>query len=155
MSICNFSDLQARLFFQNCTGILYENIIKMKFPVSDNPEPLPDSFNFEEENALRYVGGYVISILKKRHQSDKEIIAGLNHLTNKNPVSMLSAEWVQEVNRGWLTIITDQAQDVFMSIETCIKSKLRVNSAHKMDEETRHNYKVSCSVIVMSSLIGA
>ena len=46
-------------------------------------------------------------------------------------ISSLSAEWVQEVNRGGLTIITDQAQDAFMS-------KLRVNSAHKMDEQTRH-----------------
>ena len=62
---------------------------------------------------------------------------GLNHLTD-NAVSMPSANWVQEVNRGGLTIITDQAQDAFMSIEACIKSKLRVNKAHKMDEQTRH-----------------
>ena len=110
----------------------------MKFPVANNPEPLPDSFNFEEENAIRYVGGYVLSVLKKRYQSDEEVIAGLNHLIDKNLVSTLSAEWVQEVNRGGLTMITDQAQDAFMSIETCIKSKLRVNSAHKMDEQTRH-----------------
>jgi len=37
----------------------------MKFPVANNSEPLPDSFNFEEENAIRYVGGYVLSVLKK------------------------------------------------------------------------------------------
>ena len=110
----------------------------MKFPVPDKAEPLPDTFNFEEENAIRYVGGYVIAVLKKRHQSDKEIVAGLNHLTDKNAVLTSSADWVQEVNRGGLTIITDQAQDAFISIEACIKSKLRVNSAHKMDEQTRH-----------------
>ena len=108
----------------------------MKFPVPDKAEPLPDTFNFEEENAIRYVGGYVIAVLKKRHQS--EIVAGLNHLTDKNAVLTSSADWVQEVNRGGLTIITDQAQDAFISIEACIKSKLRVNSAHKMDEQTRH-----------------
>lgn len=129
------------IFFQNCTSILYDNIIKMKFPVPDNGEPLADTFNCEEENAIRYVGGYVIAVLKKRHQSDKEIIAGLNHLTDKNPVSTSSAGWVQEVNRGGLTIITDQAQDAFMSIEACIKCKLRVNSAHKMDEQTRHRLR--------------
>ena len=43
------------------------------------------------------------------------------------------AAWVQEVNRGELTMITDQAQDAFMSIEANIKSKLRVNKTHKMD----------------------
>ena len=37
------------IFFQNCTSILYDNVIKMKFPVANNPEPPPDSFNFEEE----------------------------------------------------------------------------------------------------------
>ena len=126
------------IFFQNCTSILYDNIIKMKFPVPDNTEPLAGAFNFEEENAVRYVGGYVIAVLKKRHQSNKEILVGLNHLIDNNPVSTSSADWVQEVNRSGLTIITEQAQDAFMSIEACIKSKLRVNKAHKMDEQTRH-----------------
>ena len=129
------------VFFQNCSSILYDNIIKMKFPVADNAEPVADAFNSEEENAIRYVGGYVIAVLKKRYQSEKEIVAGLNHLTDKNPVSTSSAEWVQEVNRGGLTLITDQAQDAFMSIEACIKSKLRVNNAHKMDEQTRHRLR--------------
>ena len=35
-------------------------------------------------------------------------------------------------------MITVQAQDVFMSIEANIKSKLRVNKTHKMDEQRRH-----------------
>ena len=35
-------------------------------------------------------------------------------------------------------MITVQAQDVFMSIEANIKSKLRVNKTHKMDEQIRH-----------------
>ena len=50
----------------------------MKFPVHDNIEPPAGEFNFEEENAVRYVGGYVIATLKKKYQSDKEIVAGLN-----------------------------------------------------------------------------
>ena len=33
-------------------------------------------------------------------------------------------------------MITDQAQDAFMSIEANIKSKLRVNNTHKMDWHT-------------------
>jgi len=78
------------IFFQNCTSILYDNIIKMKFPIQDNAEPLGDAFSYEEENAIRYVGGYVIAVLKKRHQSNKEIVMGLNHLTD-NAISMPSA----------------------------------------------------------------
>ena len=82
------------IFFQNCTNILYDNIIKMKFPIPDKTEPLVDAFNFEEENTIHYVGGYVIAVLKK-YQSDKEIILGLNQLTNNN--SEINAAWVQEV----------------------------------------------------------
>ena len=59
------------IFFQNCTSILYEKIIKMKFPIPDKSEPLVDAFNFEEENAIHYVGGYVIAVLKKKYQLDK------------------------------------------------------------------------------------
>ena len=55
----------------------------MKFPIPDKSEPLVDAFNFEEENTIHYVGGYVIAVLKK-YQSDKEIIVGLNQLTNNN-----------------------------------------------------------------------
>ena len=39
-------------------------------------------FSFEEENAIRYVGGYVVVALKKR-ETDIEILAGLDHLTEK------------------------------------------------------------------------
>ena len=35
-------------------------------------------------------------------------------------------------------MITVQAQDVFMSIEANIKSKLRLNKVYKTDEQTRH-----------------
>ena len=47
-----------------------------------------------EENTIHYVGGYVIAVLKK-YQSDKEIIMGLNQLTNNN--KEINTAWVQEV----------------------------------------------------------
>ena len=70
-------------------------IIKMKFPIPDKTESLVDVFNFEEENTIRYVGGYVIAVLKKKYQSDKEIIVGLNQLINNN--TEINAAWIQEV----------------------------------------------------------
>jgi len=45
--------------------------------------------------------------------------------------------WVREVNRGGLTHITEAAQDLFLSIEACIKTQLTINKAHKLDD-TRH-----------------
>jgi len=96
----------------------------MKFSVQDNGEPL-NACSYEEENVICYVAPEGMSWqFEKRHQSDEKIVIGLNHLTD-NAVSIPSANWVQEVNRGGLTIITDQAQDAFMSIEACIKSQVK------------------------------
>ena len=120
----------------------------MKFPIPDKSEPLVDVFNFEEENTIHYVGGYVIAVLKK-YQSDKEIIVGLNQLTNNN--TEINAAWVQEVHR--LTMITVQAQDVFMSIEANIKSKL--TRLTKWISKEGISYKMNYFATVMSSLVGA
>ena len=48
-----------------------------------------------------------------------------------------SATWLQEINRGGLTVITQEAQQVFMAIETPTRKHLTLNKAHKMDETTR------------------
>ena len=82
--------------------------------------------------------------MKKKYQSDKEIVAGLNQLMDKSTGinKATSATWVQEMNRSGLTLITDQAQDAFMSFEASTKSKMRVNKAHKMDEQTRHQLQI-------------
>ena len=41
-------------------------------------EPPAGEFNFEEENAVCYVGGYVIVTLKKKYQSDCSRIESIN-----------------------------------------------------------------------------
>jgi len=129
------------IFFQSYTSILFDNIIKIKFPVDCSAETLAVPISFEEENAIRYVGGYVVAALKKQNKADTEIIAGLDHLTEQNPDVIRqanSAMWVQEVNRGGLTHITEAAQDLFLSIEAYIKTQLTINKAHKLDDTTRH-----------------
>ena len=132
------------MFYQTCTSILYDNIIKTKFPVPDATQLPPEMFSFEEENAVRYVGGYVVAALKKR-ETDIEILAGLDHLTEKNAEAISkgnSATWIQEVTRGGgLILITEEAQDVFISIEACTKVNITLNKAHTLDDTTRHHLK--------------
>jgi len=128
------------IFFQSYTSVLFDNIIKVGFPVDCTAETLEVPLSFEEENAIRYVGGYVVAALKKQN-SDCELLAGLNHLTERNPDVIRqasSAMWVREVNRGGLTHITEAAQDLFLSIEACIRTQLMLNKAHTLDETTRH-----------------
>ena len=113
--------------------------MKNKFPIPDTTKPPPESFSFEEENAIRYVGGYVVATLKKR-ETDVEILAGLDHLTEKN-LEAIRRQNLQEVTRGGLTHITEEAQDVFISIEACTKANLTVKKAHTMNETTRYHLK--------------
>ena len=89
-----------------------------------------------------------VAVLKK-YQSDKEIIVGLNQLTNNN--TEINTAWVQEVHR--LTMITVQAQDVFMSFEANIKSKLTMLT--KWISKEGISYKMNYFATVMSSLVGA
>jgi len=97
------------IFFQSYASILFDNIIKIKFPVDCTAEALAVPISFEEENAIRYVGGYIVVALKKQNKTDSEIIAGLDHLTERNPDVIRqanSAMWIREVNRGGLTHLT-------------------------------------------------
>ena len=70
-------------FFQSYTSILFDNILKMKFPVDKaSAEARARPSSYEEENAIHYVGGYVVAALKKR-STDTELLAGLDHLVEK------------------------------------------------------------------------
>ena len=134
-------DLPAEpIFFQSCTQILFDNILKLKVPIpptSNDSSASDTSFSFEEENAICYVGGYVVATLKK-HEVDDEVLHGLDHLIEKDleKVKADSATWLQEINRGGLTEITQEAQQLFMAIEASTRRHLTLKSAHRMDETT-------------------
>ena len=133
------------IFFQSCTQILFDNILKLKVPVplrSNDSSASDTSFSFEEENAICYVGGYVVATLKK-HEVDDEILHGLDHLIERDSdkVKADSATWLQEINRGGLTEITQEAQQLFMAIEASTRRHLTLKNAHKMDETTRCSVK--------------
>ena len=71
-------------FFQSCTQILFDNVLKLKDPIppSNNSSATNPSLSFEEQNAVHYVGGYVVASLKK-DELDQEVLHGLDHLTEK------------------------------------------------------------------------
>jgi len=89
------------------------------------------------------VGGYVVAALKKR-STDTEQLAGLDHLVEKDEEEIKSSEsavWVKAVDRGGLTYIFEEAQEVFLSIEACTKAYFTFNAAHQLDDTTRHRLK--------------
>ena len=138
--LCLLKLPQKVIFFQSYTSILFDNIIKMKFPVDKASEARAQPSSYEEENAIRYVGGYVVAALKKR-STDMELLAGLDHLIEKDQEKIRSSEsavWVKAIDRGGLTYISEEAQEVFLSIEACTKANFTFNVACKLDDNTRH-----------------
>ena len=126
---------------QHCTRILFDNLLKDKFPVhKDNQRKDSDySLTTEEENAIRYVGGYVIASLRKQ-EGDEELLAGLYSFiekeTNETAVIRASAAWVEEVDRDGLTKITEEAHQFFIALEGSVRSYLTLSKAHTMDNTT-------------------
>ena len=136
------------IFFQHCTRIMFDNLLKVKFFVHhayDNQKKDSDnSFTTEEENAIRYVGGYVIFSLNKQ-EGDEEILTGLNHFVEKDrneaAAATTSAAWVEEVDRGGLTRITEEVHQFFVALEGSVRSYLTLSKAHTMDDTTRSRVK--------------
>ena len=52
-----------------------------------------------------------------------------------------SAAWVEEVNRGGLTRITEEVHQFFVVMEGSVRSHLTLNKAHAMDNTTKSRVK--------------
>ena len=98
------------------------------------PEPLTNSqksYTFEEENAIWYVGGYVVRVLCQ-HKSNSSICHIVEAMMDSNGVGS-SQEWTKTVDRGGLVHISDQAFRLFLSIESSVRRYLTVKNAANMD----------------------
>ena len=85
-----------------------------KLPASESAAN-DEALSNEEENAIHYVGGYVLRELKKDH-SNSSILPLIEKLTisEKRPARIdPSLQWVMSVDRGGLTKITDEAFQCF------------------------------------------
>ena len=94
---------------------------------TNNPKPL----TFEEENATRYVGGYVVRVLRqdKNCSSIRHIMEGMIDASAKGPAQ----EWVKAIDRGGLVHISNEAFHLFLSIELSVRRYLTVKNTASMD----------------------
>ena len=127
------------VFYQHYTGIIFDNLIKDSIPSIEEKDVCLSALTFEEENAIRYVGGYVLKCLKQG-EKDEELLHGINHLTDTNKETKSdsgSDVWIKEINRGGLTNITEEAHQVFLSIEFSIRKYLKLENLYKFNETSR------------------
>lgn len=113
-------------------------------PDKEQPTLSSSPLTFEEENAIHYVGGYVVKTLRDK-EADGELLHGMNHLIDKDMESTSeipqSALWVKETSSGRLIYISQEAQQVFVAIEMSVRTHLRITNAHKLNDTSRHSIK--------------
>ena len=121
-------------------------MLKDKYPVHHDNQctNLDLSFTMKKENAICYVGGYIIASLKKQ-EGNEELLVGLDTFIEKDTHEVAaiatSAAWVEEVNRGGLTRITEEAYKYFVAMEGSVRSHLILSKAHVMDNTTNNRIK--------------
>ena len=104
------------LFYQNVSQELFETLISQKCLINDHgiSTEYIQHMTLDEENAVRYVAGFVIRAAKDKLKvpNDQEILDILNlmvHVQEASSTSTSSEDWVKSVNQGGLVQITEDA----------------------------------------------
>ena len=148
------------LFYQYFTAKLMEYSIKEQ--ISTAPEIITDSqpyeLSYEEQNAVRYVAGYVIKNVRQRLTSpkDDESLLALKDLCNSDDDTepAESEEWLWTVDRGGLIRVSDDAYTCFTAIEYCVRRHFQMSNLHKMNETFREKVATETQMTTMCSSTG-
>ena len=124
-----FTDLSLKsvsaLLLQTVNRIMFERIMVEIFSESlEDPCPVP-TLNAEEENALRYVSGYVaLKLMRQYEKKDGEKATQFVECLSSMAVAGVESsfyeytkEWIRTVDRGGLFHINDSAYHLFKAIE--------------------------------------
>ena len=132
------------VFYQHFTE-LFDSLIQKKLRAAQ-PDLWPDEveiegdtcepLSFEEENGIRYMGGYVVRKLRE-HPDCAEFNELLNEMVSTEDMldeNSPSAAWTNAINRGGLVKITADAYQVFLAVESCVRRYLTIKKVSKMDK---------------------
>ena len=117
---------------------LFDGLAMKHFGAASHASPpshLPStSLTFDEENILRYVSGYIPFKLLRQFEkltTDKaaDFVECLSHMAVpgdcvEDDFPTYATKWIQQVNRGGLFVVNDQAFALFRQIEIDIRDTL-------------------------------
>ena len=91
-------------------------------------------FTYEEENAIRYMAGFVV---RKVHKLDAKDVEMLIENDETAITDSSSAEWVNIIDQGGLVHVTDACYQLFLAIEQVTWQELQLSKISSMDENFR------------------
>ena len=101
-------------------------LLKQATPIQEANSANITELTYEEANALRYMGGYIIRSLTSSLQKDDNTLVGLNLITNLDDDTVpAESEWMCSIDRGGLVQITDEFYQSLCAIEYATCRKLR------------------------------
>ena len=134
-------------FFQYVTHTVFKELIRMEYPVAADTTTSGESpkypLSYEEENALRYVAGYVCRKLRVRLESSSfsskdDMILCLMELSGDEMDDERGTEaWTNFIDRGGLWHVNDQTYSLFVTMEEVIRQHLTTAAASRQHEGAR------------------
>ena len=149
LELLNLSN-EPLFFYQHLTLALFDQMLLDKF--KDDARPLETSaieFTYEEENAIRYMGGYVIRKLREK----KDLNVGFLEDSDKEYLHFHSTDWINAIDRGGLMHITDSCFQLFLAVESVTRQEMK-SMAAVMDDSLCQHLENMITSTVMSFSVG-
>ena len=134
------------LFFEHFTLFLFNQMLSDKFKDSASAsETSTCEFTYEEENAIRYMGGYVIRKIREKKNMDVSFLED----SDKVYLQSHSTDWINAIDRGGLIHITDSCFQLFLAIETVTRLEMKATTV--MDDTFRQHLEnmITCDSKVL------
>jgi len=108
------------VLFQHLTLLMFKAMLVFHLPLPSTTSESPTELTFEEVNAIRYMGGYIVRSFLK--------VIELDYLVKEAPDRFAtlkeSEDWTCSVDRGGLIHITDSFCQTLCSIERAVRQSI-------------------------------
>lgn len=138
--LTNIDATFSPVFYQHITDFVFEELIKIKHPFQ-SPEQCGTTNNITEmeENALRYVGGYVLrnvkTMLEKSENPHKEtFLFSIAEMIGGENIDGRASQWVRDIDRGGLYNINDETYTCFYIMEEHTREYFKINRISEMTD---------------------
>lgn len=121
------------VFIQTVTSEVFEQLLSdIYIPKTTQYENDEEQFTYEEENAIRYMAGFIVQrIQKKLDAKDVEMLIESDRATI---MDANSTEWINIIDRGGLVHVTDACYQLFLAIEHATRQELKLSKISSMDD---------------------
>ena len=132
------------ILYQSLTYKLFKELVKAQHPkaLSADDTPTNQPLQYEEQNALRYVAGYICRTLQDRLQSssipgNEGMILCLQEMGTGGVESETSEDWINLIDRGGLQHVSEHFYTLFTIMEETVQDHWTKSSAENQSEGAR------------------